>query len=147
MTEIRVPVKLDVLSSSISDLQKILNNLQPNTANFKAIEKIINSMVQESQKLSAQMSKPFTNEGQFRSTNKTIDKLEESAARISVIMNGMKFSDLKLTPDQQNQFDELNNKINEIKNNYQSLTNQVKQGLLKSTDNQNLIAGLPDGKI
>ena len=144
-TEIRIPVKLEVLQNSIADLQKILNNLQPNTSGYKAIEKIIQSMVQESQKLQAQLSKPFNSEGQFRTTNKTIEKLEESAARISVIMGQLKFSDLKLTPQQQGAFDELNNKINEIKSNYQTLSNEVKTGLLNKGNNADLIAGLPNG--
>lgn len=143
MNEIRVPVKLEVLQNSISDLQKILNNLQPNTASFKAIEKIINSMVNESQKLQAQLSKPFTNEGQFKSTNKTIDKLEESAARIQVVMNGLKFSDLKLTPDQQSSFDELNNKIIQVKSNYEDFLNKLKTGVVTNGNNRSLIEALP----
>ena len=147
MNEIRVPVKLEVLQNSISDLQKILNNLQPNTASFKAIEKIINSMVNESQKLQAQLSKPFTNEGQFKSTNKTIDKLEESAARIQVVMNGLKFSDLKLTPDQQSSFDELNNKIIQVKSNYEDFLNKLKTGVVTNGNNRSLIEALPGKDI
>ena len=141
-SEIRVPVRLEILQDSISNLQKILNNLQPNTANFKMVERIINQMTNEAQKLQAQLSRPFTNENQFKSTNKTIDKLEESSARIQVILNSLKFSDLKLTPEQQNSFDELNNKINQIRSNYEQFTNEIKQGVISNASNKQLIDGL-----
>ena len=141
-TEVRIPVRLEVLQDSISGLQKILNGLQPNTANFKAVEKIINQMTQEAQKLQAQLSRPFTNEGQFRTTNKTLDKLEESAARIQVIMGQLQFSDLKLTPAQQESFDQLNSKINEIKTNYTDFLNKIKEGVISNSANKQLVDNL-----
>ena len=49
--EISIPIKLDILKSSIADLEKVLNNLTPNTAGWKSISKLIASMKADAEKL------------------------------------------------------------------------------------------------
>ncbi len=144
---ITIPVKLDILQESIKGLQSILKNLQPNTANFKAIEKIINSMTQQAQKLQGQLSVPFTNEAQFKSSNKTIEQLEESAARVAAVMSELQFSDLKLNPEQMNSFNQLNTQIVELQTNYQNFINEVKNSLLENTGNKSLIDNILGTKV
>ena len=144
-TEIQVPVRLKVLQESIAEFQKILNDLQPNTSNWKALNKIISQMVSESQKLSAQLSVPFSSEKQFTQANKTIDKLEETAARVSVVMQQLKFSDIKLTPGQENQFKAFETEIDKIRNAYKKLLDDTKQELLSNANNKTLIGNI-DGK-
>ena len=83
----KIPVSFEALQSSITDLQKILDGLQPNTKQWKELSRIINTMTSEASKLQAQMSMPFTSQKQFNSAEKTIDKLEQTAARVSIVMN------------------------------------------------------------
>ena len=146
-TEIQVPIRLKVLQDSISEFQKILNNLQPNTNNWKALNKIISSMSAEVQKLQAQMSMPFSSEKQFTQANKTIDKLEETATRISVVMQGLQFSDIKLTPEQINQFTKFEEEINKIRESYKKLQDETKGKLFAVEKNQSLLGNIGKGTL
>lgn len=146
-TEIQVPIRLKVLQDSISEFQKILNNLQPNTNNWKALNKIINSMSTEAQRLQAQLSTPFSSEKQFTQANKTIDKLEEAAARVSVVMQGLQFSDIKLTPEQINQFSKFEEEINKIRDAYKKLQDETKGKLFSVEKNQSLLGNIGKGTL
>lgn len=146
-TEINVPIRLKVLQDSISEFQKILNNLQPNTNNWKALNKIISSMSTEAQKLQAQLSTPFSSEKQFTQTNKTIDKLEEAAARVSVVMQGLQFSDIKLTPEQTSQFNKFEEEINKIREAYKKLQDETKDKLFATEKNQLLLENIGKGTL
>ena len=141
-TEISVPVRLKVMQDSIASFQKILDNLQPNTTNWKALNRLISSMSTEAQKLQAQLSKPFSSQQQFNSTEKTIDKLEEAAARVSIVMQGLKFSDIKLTPAQTQELQRFDNEINKIRESYKQLQEEVKEKLLSDTNTSDLIGSL-----
>ena len=146
-TEVQVPIRLKVLQDSISEFQKILNNLQPNTNNWKALNKIINSMSTEAQRLQSQLSTPFSSEKQFPQANKTIDKLEEAAARVSVVMQGLQFSDIKLTPEQINQFTKFEEEINKIRDAYKKLQDETKGKLFSVEKNQSLLGNIGKGTL
>lgn len=140
--EISIPVKLEVLRSSISDLEKILNNLQPNTSGWKSLSKLIGQMQTEAEKLQAQLNIPFGSQKQFNAATKTIDQIEQIAARIRVAMENLKFSDIKLSPEQTKQFESLEQEILNIRNAYKQLQDDVKKELLSNSTNSSLIAGL-----
>ena len=143
MNEISVPVRLKVIQDSISDFQKILDNLQPNTKNWKDLNRLISQMSSEASRLQAQISKPFSSEKQFNSAEKVLDKLEESAARMKIVMEGLKFSDIKLTPQQTQELQQFDDEINQIRASYKQLKEDTKKQLLSNDDNKNLLGLIP----
>ena len=97
MAEITVDVgvRLKAMQSSVADLQKVLDGLQPNSSGFKALQKIIADINRDMDRLRIQTSKPFGSQNQFNQTEKTVDKLEESLEKVKITIDRIKFSDLK----------------------------------------------------
>ena len=142
VNEISVPVRLKVMQDSIANFQKILDNLQPNTNNWKALSKLLNTMVSDSQKLQAQMSTPFNSQKDFNQTERTISKLEESAARFSFAIKQIQFSDLKLDQSQIEELQKYEQEIENIRNAYKKLQEDTKEKLLSNETNSNLIGNI-----
>lgn len=147
MNEINVPVRLKVIQDSVNDFQKILDNLQPNTKGWKDVSKLLGQMSSEAQKFAAQMSRPFSSERQFDQAEKTLDRLEESAAKMRVLMQGLDFSDIKLTQAQSTELQKFDKEINQIRLSYQKLQNDVKNKLINNNNNADLLGVLPKKDI
>ena len=139
---ISVPVnlKLEVLQSSLTQLQNLLNKLTPNSKGFKDLQNIVTSITGNMEKLSAQTSKPFINQSQFSQAEKTIENIEEGFSRAQLIANRIEFSDLKLDSSQMAEIENFNQQIEQLRANFESLKETEKVKLLGDVD----FSGLKD---
>jgi len=136
MAEITVDVgvRLNVLQSSIADLERIVSkSLTPDTSGFKAMQKIITSMRNEAEKLQIQMNKGFGSQQQFNQAGKTIENLETSLARAKLAAENIKFSDIKLDSNQQKMFSDIEQQIAKAEAEFTEFQNRVKDGILQNT--------------
>lgn len=99
-TELRVPIKLEVLQSSIADIKSTLANLRPESSAWKELQNILRSMIKEADNLQAAMNKPFSAQKDFTSAEKGVGKIEDALERARIIMGRISFSDLKLDANQ-----------------------------------------------
>ena len=128
---INVGARLQVLQSSVNEIQKVLDKLQPNSAGFKNLSIILNQITKEMDHLQVQASKPFGSQNQFNQTEKTLDKIEDSLNNAQIALNRINFKDLKLNPEQEQQFKNLRNDIAETKKALDSFKNEQKIELFK----------------
>ena len=142
MAEITVDVgvRLNVLQSSIADLERIVNkSLTPDTSGFKAMQKIITSMRNEAEKLQIQMNKGFGSQQQFNQAGKTIEKLETSLARAKLAAENIKFSDIKLDSNQQKMFNDIEQQIAKAEAEFTEFQNKVRDGIILKDSNKPLL--------
>lgn len=132
-TELRVPVRLDVLQDSVAQLQQVLNNLEPKTSAWKDLKKLIESMSRETETLSINLSKPFGSQKDFVAAEKSVGKIEAAFQRAQNTIASIHFSDIKLTTSQQEELDKLTDDLNKIKNEVTTFKTQLKENL-KSSD-------------
>ena len=131
---INVGARLQVLQSSVNEIQKVLDKLQPNSTGFKNLQTILNQITREMDRLQVQASKPFGSQNQFNQTEKTLDKIEDSLNNAQIALGRISFKDLKLSPDQEQQFKDLRNDIAETKKALDSFKNEQKIELFKNAD-------------
>ena len=131
---INVGARLQVLQSSVNEIQKVLDRLQPNSTGFKNLQTILNQITREMDRLQVQASKPFGSQNQFNQTEKTLDKIEDSLNNAQIALGRISFKDLKLSPDQEQQFKDLRNDIAETKKALDSFKNEQKIELFKNAD-------------
>lgn len=129
-----VGARLQVLQSSVNEIQKVLDKLQPNSAGFKNLQIILNQITKEMDRLQVQASKPFGSQNQFNQAEKTLDKIEDSLNNAQIALGRISFKDLKLSPDQEQQFKDLRNDIAETKKALDSFKNEQKIELFKNAD-------------
>ena len=143
MAEIVVDVsaRLKVMQSSVADLQRVLDRLEPNSTGFKNLQKIISSINSDIDKLKIQTSKPFGSQNQFNQAGKTIDKLEESLARAKISIDRIKFSDLKLDKSQIAALDNFQNQLKDIKQDFLNFKDTLKSQFLADDFNKAFIDG------
>lgn len=141
MAEITVDVgaRLHVIQSSVAELQRVLDKLEPNSTGFKNLQKIITSMTSEMDKLKIQTSKPFGSQSQFNQTEKTVDKLEESLERAKIAIDRIKFSDLKLDSSQTAQLENFENQLKTIKQDFLDFKDDLKSQFLADDFNKAFI--------
>ena len=132
-TELRVPVRLDVLQDSVAQLQQVLNNLEPKTSAWKDLKKLIESMSRETETLSINLSKPFGSQKDFVAAEKSVSKIEAAFQRAQNTIASIHFSDIKLTTSQQEELSKLTDNLNKIKNEVTTFKAQLKENL-KSSD-------------
>ena len=129
-----VGVRLQVLQSSVADMQKILAKLKPDSGGFKELSKIINDTKKEIDQLQVQTSKPFGSQKQFDQVEKTIDKVEESLTRAKMAVDRIDFSDLKLDNSQTQQLEDLKKKIEDINKAFNAFKEAEKTSLFGNAD-------------
>ena len=136
MAEIVVDVsaRLKVLQSSVAEMQKILDKLQPNSAGFRTLSTIIATIRKDMDKLQLQTEKPFGSQAQFNQAEKSIDKIEESLGKAQLAIQRIDFKDLKLDDSQKQQFAELSNEIKQIENEFNNLKGTAKNELFQNND-------------
>ena len=132
MAEITVDVgvRLNVLQSSITELERSLKNLKPDEAGFKGLQKIISSMRAEMEKLQIQTGKSFSSPQQFKQAGKTVEKLETSLARARLAVENIKFSDLKLDSNQQKAFEQVEHQIEAAESKFNDFQEKIKSGII-----------------
>ena len=107
-------VKLNILQSSVAEIQKILDKLEPNSTSFKKLSGVIANITKDVDRLQVQMAKPFGSQTQFNQTEKTLDKIEDDLNNTRLLVDRINFSDLKLDSDQLAVFDGFKQKLNSI---------------------------------
>lgn len=112
---IDVSARLKVLQSSIAEVQKVLNQLQPNTSQYKAVSQLLDQMQKQMRSFQAEAGKGFTSEKQFKAAESSLDKMETALEKIRAEINSVDFKDLKLDSSLVKQLDEIQAKIQEIK--------------------------------
>ena len=140
-TSISLPISLEVLQSSVTNLENTLKNLKPESKAFRELERILKSARAEMDRLQVQASKPFGNQQQFNQTEKTIDKIGEALSRAQITIDRIDFKDLKLTDDQQKTFNAFEQQIKDIQQEVVDFKNELKGNLL---DNVNFTDFLKD---
>ena len=98
--EIKVPVKLEVLQDSITQLKSVLSSLKPESGAWKELQNILRTMTKEADALQAAMNKPFGKQSQFNAAEKGVGKIEDALERARIVMGRIKFSDIKLDDSQ-----------------------------------------------
>lgn len=139
MEGIKIPVKLNVLQSSIAELQQTLSRLEPNSAGWIKLSKIINRMTSDVDKIQRDTSKPFINSTQFSRLERTIDNIEDSMKEVQQTASRIKFSDLKLDSTQQAELKRLNQVIDNIKNSIKNAKDEAKKSLMSGDTKQTLL--------
>lgn len=139
MEGIKIPVKLNVLQSSIAELQQMLSRLEPNSAGWIKLSKIINRMTADVDKIQRDTSKPFINSTQFSRLERTIDNIEDGMKEVQQTASRIKFSDLKLDSTQQAELKRLNQVIDNIKNSIKNAKDEAKKSLMSGDTKQTLL--------
>ena len=139
---ITIPVNLQVMQSSLSELQKTLSTLKPNTAGFNQVKAIIESIRKEIDSLAIQGSKPFISTSQFTRAEKSVNKIEESFAQAAQVMSRVKFNDLALSPQQLAEYKQLQQNIDNIKNSIKAAKEAAKGSLLSGADTKDIIQNI-----
>lgn len=144
MAEITVDVgvRLKAMQSSVADLQKVLDGLQPNSSGFKALQRIIADINRDIDRLRIQTSKPFGSQNQFNQTEKTVDKLEESLEKVKITIDRIKFSDLKLDSSQTAQLDNFKKQLKDIKQEFTDFKADLKGQFLDNDFNKAFVEGI-----
>ena len=125
-TSISLPISLEVLQSSVTNLENTLKNLKPESKAFRELERILKSARAEMDRLQVQASKPFGNQQQFNQTEKTIDKIGEALSRAQITIDRIDFKDLKLTDDQQKTFNAFEQQLKNIQQSVTNFKNELK---------------------
>ena len=135
-----VGVRLQVIQSSIAELEKTINkSLNPDSSGFRAMQKILTSMRTEAERLQIQMNKGFGSQQQFNQAGKTIEKLETSLARVKITAENIKFSDIKLNSNQQKMFDDIEQQIAKADAEFTEFQNRVRDGIIQKDSNQSAL--------
>lgn len=142
-----VGVKLNVMQSSLADLQKVLSHLEPDSAGFKSLSKIIAEMTREMEKFQVQTSKGFTSGKQFDQAERSIEKMEETLTKAQIAMSNLKFSDIKLDANQTKAFESLEQAITVAEQRLESIKEKTKQGIIADSASVNTLARLNPNAI
>ena len=130
--EVRVPVRLEVIQSSINTVKAAMDSLKPNSSGWRELQKILQSMQKEANNLQITMSKPFSSQSQFTQAEKGINKLENALDQARLTMSRIDFSDLKLDTNQQAVFDGFKRQLQDIQNEAKTFKASLKQSLQMS---------------
>ena len=140
--EVRVPVRLDMLKESISEIQGILAHLQPDTTGFKKLSKYLQELTNEMTKFQAQTNSAFGSQAAFNKAGKSVDKMEESLNKARVAIQDLKFSDIKLDSNQLKAFSDLEREIESITSKLDAVKEKTKQDILSNDVTKNLISSI-----
>ena len=140
--EINIPVRLELLKGSISELQNILSNLKPNTQSFRTISKYIQDMTKEMTQFQALTSRAFSNQSQFNRGNKSIERMETILDKAKIAMGEIKFPEIKLSGEQQAQWDSLNKTLEDAAAKFDQIKEKVKGNILSDSTTQDLFSNM-----
>lgn len=137
-----VSVRLNLLQNSLKEIENVMNKLEPDSKGFKDLQKIVESITKDMERLQAQSSKPFGSPQQFKQTAKTIDSMEASFAKVQKVLDHISFKDLKLDDDQRQMFDNFKQQILDAKKTLDDFKNQTKNNLLSNADTKAFLEGI-----
>ena len=137
-----VSVRLNLLQNSLKEIENVMNKLEPDSKGFKDLQKIVESITKDMERLQTQSSKPFGSPQQFKQTAKTIDSMEASFAKVQTVLDHISFKDLKLDDDQRQMFDDFKQQILDAKQTLDDFKNQTKNNLLSNADTKAFLEGI-----
>ena len=136
-----VGLKMEILQSSISELQKVLNNLEPNSRGFKDLGRVISSMTDDLSKLQKASNNGFINETQINQAGKVIDRIEDRLNNAQQIIRSLSFRDIQLDNSQLQVFNDLQDQLRAIEAQFNAVKEQAKQGLLSDANTRDFLSG------
>ena len=128
-SEIKVPVRLEVLQDSISSIRSLLSNLKPDASGWKELNNILRTMEKEATNLQTTMAKPFGSQAQFNNAEKSVNKLDDALERARITMGRIKFSDIKLNPAETAELNKLQEELKSIETEVTRFKASLKQNL------------------
>lgn len=130
--ELQVPINLRIsnLQEIMNQMQSQLGNLKVGSKGFKDVENVLARIRTEMDRLAVQTAKPFVNQRQFVTAERSIEKIEDGLSQAQLVMSRLKFSDLNLNSEQTEQIRQFNEEINKIKNNIKNVKEITKQNFL-----------------
>lgn len=132
---VSVPVRLQLenLKETISQIQSSLKGVKVDSSAYSKMTKDLEKAASAMLSLEAQTSKAFVSQNQFNQAEKEIGKIEEALQRTKIQLGEVQFKDLKLSPEELKPFEEIEQKIKDIKS---ALSTGKKQQLIdwKGTD-------------
>lgn len=144
---IDVTARIQAMQSSVNQLQKVLDGLEPNTKSFKQLQTIIGSMEKGIARVQTQTSKGFVSDAQFKQVNKTIDTMEDSLINASNVISRINFKDLKIDASQQATLESFKEQMQAITNEFENFKKQVNQGVVQKADADFLQTALPTASV
>ena len=126
-----VPVRLQVMQTSVDEMKRVLNTLKPDSAAWKNLDSIIKAMTSQMEKFQIQTSKSFGSQTQFKQANKTLDQMEDTLARAKLQIEKINFKDLKLEGASLDEFNRLKQALTDIENNFKTFKESTKGELFK----------------
>lgn len=138
-TSVDFGVKLQVMQSSVDELQKILDRLTPNSAGFNKINKIIKDMRREMENFQVQTSRAFSSQQQFDKAGKSIEKMENTLARAEYAVEGLKFKDIKVPDAQMESFRNLDKELQKIEEDFKRVKEAAKDTILSKQGNKDIL--------
>ena len=136
---VKMSVELDVLKSSVDNLQKVLDTLKPNTKAFTSLQSVIRSITKDLDTAENQMRKGFSSNAQFTATEKVIEKISAALLKAGQSAKKIKFSDLKLDNTVSKQYDELVQKIKKTEQEFNKFQKTAVSQTLKQGNNKQIL--------
>ena len=142
---IKMSVELDVLKSSIDDIQKVLNTLKPDTKAFTALQNVVKSMTKDLSQAETNMAKGFSSNADFKATEKIIERISAALAKTGEITKGIQFSDLKLDKATADQYSKLVDDLKKAQQEYNNFQKNMVKNTLSQGNNKQILQGIdPD---
>ena len=126
---IGVRLELENLKDIVSKAQEALSGLKIGSGAYKDVQRYINSITGTIDKIGARTSNPFTKLFDFHATEKDLNSIEQKVRMMGQRLGRLDFKDLKLSTDEQAQFDAYTNKIKEIQKEIENLKRTTRDGL------------------
>ena len=127
------------MQSSINQLHKVLDSLQPNSKGFRELQILVNSIEKDFRGLQTQTSKPLVSQTQFTQIEKTVGRMEDSLISARYAMSRIDFKDLKLDTGQLAQLQQFDDTIKKIQADFDQFKRTVAQGVLANGNKETLV--------
>lgn len=111
-----VQAEIENLQQIQKQLQDALQHVNPDTKMFASLNKMLQKTAQALQQLAIDSEKPFSKQSQIDSFENKFLNVSGTLAQIGRELGNIDFSQLKLTEEQQNQFNNLKTQIDETQN-------------------------------
>ena len=118
---VRIPINLEVVDSSVQNIKDILAKMKPDTAGFRQLQSIMDTLVKSSEKVKASFDRGFSSNSEIKSTEKEIRNIEAAMRSLQTISKSLNFKDIKLNDEQQKTFNRLERDLKIAKSHYDDL--------------------------
>ena len=126
---IKIPVSLEVLQSSIRDVEQAAANIKVDSEAWRNLQGILHKLRSEADSLAVAIARPFSTQSQFNNAQKSLSKINDLLGKVSITTSRITFKDLQLTPQQEATFKGLQNQVRDIENEITKFKSQLRQQL------------------